>query len=117
MSEQRVKTSRKVEKQNDLSVQEMCTIIEVCAKHGVRKLKFASLEIELGQAHTVEHPAAPINLEKQHEEMQIAEQAVVEEDAEELKLQRLLEMQVKDPFMYEQVLEKLEADGNAATLD
>lgn len=110
------KVTKNAHKEIGLNVGDIKTIIESCAMHGVRKLKFASLEIELGQAHTVELPSEPkINLTQQHIDMDKTEKEVIASDEEELRAAALATLQIEDPLRFEEVLEKLEADGNAET--
>ena len=97
-------------KNNFLSCQDICVIIMICSKAGVKKFKAENLEVSFQASPTPQHQeeteqSGPIVLENQEKNYE----PTVEEEIE-AKESELARMIIEDPSQYEDLLARGELE-------
>lgn len=107
----------RVEKQEKLNIrsftaEDVCSILKVCARSGVKVLKFLDLEVEFFETHTkkpipaaeVKFPGAVMSEDKQAAPSQPEAVQISEEEAAAIRQMQLDLMLIEDPAQYEHLV-------------
>ncbi len=94
----------------EFKVDDVCTLIKMCARFGVREFALGELSFKIGDAPIAIHSPTPSSAIGKSE---IIEKEYVE--AEELKLKEteLAEMMLNDPLGYEKLIEQGDLEHGA----
>lgn len=94
-----------------LSAQDICTIVETCAKRRVAKLQFGALLVEFNPeagsrpSHQAPGPAKPEASEEVIREQKTAEEAALTEEEIVTREEQIAELWLTDPLRAEEMLE------------
>ena len=93
-----------------LSSDNVCSIIETCAKNQVSELKFGDLQIRIGYTETAQ-PQASFETEISEAKLKQEDLTYIKQRETEQKEDEIDQMLIEDPYKFEELLEQGEFDA------